>query len=355
MLVLEALILIGLIGITCAIIWGRDLMSLVIIYCMFSFATMFLYILMGAPDVAFTEAVIGVISTIYFIIILRSVNRKSKRADEATVWTSKRQRNYDIKKIIIAVIVLVVFTAPVIAVKGILPGIGDPSSAAATHVSSYYIENTEAISNSPNMVTSVIVDFRAFDTLFETTVMFLAGVSVLLILSSSTRKRRVSLGTVVQVRSKGKAAVFNTVNKEVIISIIEPLMLIYAIYVLFHGEVSLGGGFQAGALIAMVYLLDVMVAKRERNIFLFTFTKYRAAAAAGLGPFIYALCGVLTMAGGGLFLEYGKLPLPVDELELHSIGILMVEIGVTIGVACTIIAILNAILERTEFDDDDNK
>ena len=82
MMVLEALLLLGLIGITIAIICGNDLMTAVIIYCVFSFATMLLYILMGAPDVAFTEAVIGVISTVYFIIILREVSRKTKRSTE---------------------------------------------------------------------------------------------------------------------------------------------------------------------------------------------------------------------------------------------------------------------------------
>ena len=54
----------------------------VVIYCAFSFITMFLYIIMGAPDVAFTEAVIGVISTVFFIIILRSVRRDAKRRGE---------------------------------------------------------------------------------------------------------------------------------------------------------------------------------------------------------------------------------------------------------------------------------
>ncbi|MBQ3291416.1 MAG: DUF4040 domain-containing protein [Mogibacterium sp.] len=77
-LILEAILLLGLIGITVAIIFGKDLMTSVVIYCAFSFITMFLYIVMGAPDVAFTEAVIGVISTVFFIIILRSVNRKTK-------------------------------------------------------------------------------------------------------------------------------------------------------------------------------------------------------------------------------------------------------------------------------------
>ena len=78
MLIIEAILLLGLIAIATAIIFGRDLMVAVVIYCAFSFITMFLYIVMGAPDVAFTEAVIGVISTVFFIIILRSVKRNIK-------------------------------------------------------------------------------------------------------------------------------------------------------------------------------------------------------------------------------------------------------------------------------------
>lgn len=77
-ILLEAILLIGLIGITLSIIFGRHLMISVVVYCAFSFLTMFLYIVMGAPDVAFTEAVIGVISTVFFIMILRSIDTKTK-------------------------------------------------------------------------------------------------------------------------------------------------------------------------------------------------------------------------------------------------------------------------------------
>ena len=77
-LLVEAILLLILIGITLAIIFGKDLMTAVIIYCAFSFITMFLYIVMGAPDVAFTEAGIGVISTIDFIMMLRSIDRRCK-------------------------------------------------------------------------------------------------------------------------------------------------------------------------------------------------------------------------------------------------------------------------------------
>ena len=81
-LIIEAILLLGLIAIAAAIIFGRDLMVSVVIYCAFSFITMFLYIIMGAPDVAFTEAVIGVISTVFFIIILRSIRRDARRRGE---------------------------------------------------------------------------------------------------------------------------------------------------------------------------------------------------------------------------------------------------------------------------------
>lgn len=74
----EAILLLALISITLVIIFDKDLMSVVVVYCAFSFVTMFLYIIMGAPDVAFTEAVIGVISTIYFIMTLKSIDRRCK-------------------------------------------------------------------------------------------------------------------------------------------------------------------------------------------------------------------------------------------------------------------------------------
>ena len=74
----EAMLLLALISITLVIIFDKDLVSVVVVYCAFSFVTMFLYIIMGAPDVAFTEAVIGVISTIYFIMTLKSIDRRCK-------------------------------------------------------------------------------------------------------------------------------------------------------------------------------------------------------------------------------------------------------------------------------------
>lgn len=77
-LMVEAVFLILLIIITVCVIVNRDLLATVVIFCAFSFCASLLYLIMGAPDVAFTEAVIGVVSTIFFVIILRSVDRWCK-------------------------------------------------------------------------------------------------------------------------------------------------------------------------------------------------------------------------------------------------------------------------------------
>ena len=59
---------------------------------------------------------------------------------------------------------------------------GDPSSPANSHVSAYYIKNTVAETHVPNLVTAVLGDYRGYDTMFETVVIFCAGMAVLCVL-----------------------------------------------------------------------------------------------------------------------------------------------------------------------------
>ncbi len=69
-----------------------------------------------------------------------------------------------------------------------MPNYGDPDSPASHHVSPRYITKTEVETATPNMVTSVLADYRGYDTLGETTVIFTAGMSCILILRR--RKKR---------------------------------------------------------------------------------------------------------------------------------------------------------------------
>jgi multicomponent Na+:H+ antiporter subunit B len=63
-----------------------------------------------------------------------------------------------------------------------LPSVGDSRSPASTHVSPYYIKNSHHETGAPNFVTAVLADYRGYDTLGETTVIFTAGLACLLIL-----------------------------------------------------------------------------------------------------------------------------------------------------------------------------
>jgi len=63
-----------------------------------------------------------------------------------------------------------------------MPATGDPQSPAARHVSPRYIEQSFEETAVPNMVTSVLADYRGFDTLGEVTVIFTGALAVLLIL-----------------------------------------------------------------------------------------------------------------------------------------------------------------------------
>ncbi len=255
------------------------------------------------------------------------------------------------KKSLIGVLLVIVLTAGIsLEIGRVLPTIGAHDTPANGEVSDYYINKAVRETASPNLVTAVLADYRGFDTLFETCVLFLSGVVVCMTLLQPQKNASANAKNVRakqrNLRREQKSA-FDLAFRLVI-----PVLVIYAVYVLLHGEVSLGGGFQAGALLACAYLLDRI--SPGKGMYLPRLRTESTLVLGGLGAFLYAWTGILCMLGGGNFLEYGQLPLPFqhgDATELHSVGIFMVEAGVTLCVMAVIIQILEIVLERTGFDD----
>lgn len=247
---------------------------------------------------------------------------------------------------LIAVIVIVGIGA--VRIGKFLPTIGALDTPANTNVSQYYINNALTDTHARNIVTAVLADYRGFDTLFETCVLLLSGIAVMTILSV---KEKVPQKSEKEIIDYHRTSTFGSALMDGAFRIVVPIIMIYGMYVLFHGEVSLGGGFQAGALLACAYLLNRIVPKFD--------VKRRQKAreelgiiTAGIGIFFYFLTGVLPMINGGRFMEFGKLPFAADTVAaLHADGILMIEIGVTVCVAGVIITILEVVLERTDFND----
>ena len=247
---------------------------------------------------------------------------------------------------LIAVIVIVGIGA--VRIGKFLPTIGALDTPANTNVSQYYINNALTDTHAHNIVTAVLADYRGFDTLFETCVLLLSGIAVMTILSV---KEKVPQKSEKEIIDYHRTSTFGSALMDGAFRIVVPIIMIYGMYVLFHGEVSLGGGFQAGALLACAYLLNRIVPKFD--------VKRRQKAreelgiiTAGIGIFFYFFTGVLPMINGGRFMEFGKLPFAADTAAaLHADGILMIEIGVTVCVAGVIITILEVVLERTDFND----
>ena len=74
-LIIEAVLLLFLILVTLAVIFNLDLFACTVLFCAFSFCAVLTYLIFGSPDVAFTEAVIGTMSTVFFAIALKKVDR----------------------------------------------------------------------------------------------------------------------------------------------------------------------------------------------------------------------------------------------------------------------------------------
>lgn len=77
-LIVEAILLLFLIFTAIVVIISKDILAAIVIYSAFSFCAVLMYLMMGSPDVGFTEAVIGTISTIYFVAAVKSLDRWCK-------------------------------------------------------------------------------------------------------------------------------------------------------------------------------------------------------------------------------------------------------------------------------------
>ena len=150
----------------------RDLIGAVLILGSYGFVLAVLWALLGAVDVAFMEAVVGAgLSTVFFLLTLFQTGALKKDVE--------RQNPYPSWQGIVGLCLLgsiVLFTA------ADFPTLGAVDSPPNIHVSPAYLTQSLMDTNTPNVVTSVLMDYRAFDTLIETAMIFSAGIASALLL-----------------------------------------------------------------------------------------------------------------------------------------------------------------------------
>lgn len=114
-----------------------------------------------------------------------------------------------------------------------------------------------------------------------------------------------------------------------------PLILLFALYVQFHGEYSPGGGFQAGVIFGSAFILYSMIFGLETAEHVVPPSVLRITASMGL--LIYGFTGVASLLLGANYLDYNVLA--ADPLVGQTLGIIVIELGVGITVASVMMII----------------
>jgi multicomponent Na+:H+ antiporter subunit B len=152
----------------------RSLFAVVMLTGIYSLLCACLWVVMDAVDVAFTEAAVGAgISTVLFLGTLALVGRDEKPPKHGRLLP------------LLAVFV----TGAILFYASLdLPYYGRADNPINLHVAPRYVQKTGTEIGVPNIVTATLASYRGYDTMGETTVIFTAGIAVLMLLSRRRRR-----------------------------------------------------------------------------------------------------------------------------------------------------------------------
>ncbi|MEL0083930.1 MAG: DUF4040 domain-containing protein [Gammaproteobacteria bacterium] len=171
------ILVLTLMGITAiSAIRMKNLFAAVMLTGIYSLLSAFWFLILDAADVSFTEAAVGAgFSTVLMLGTLALTH--------SSEGESRHNPLLPLSVVLITGAVLVYGTLDV-------PAFGDANAPIHTHVAPHYIEKSGEEIGVPNIVTSVLASYRGFDTLGETTVIFTAGVAILMLLGIGRRRER---------------------------------------------------------------------------------------------------------------------------------------------------------------------
>lgn len=321
-----------------ASVFIRDLFAVIMLFGVYSLLSAGFFLNLDAPDVALTEAAIGAgIAPILMLGTLALTRKKS----EAEPCAKKSIRS---KFLPLAVVTLT--GAALIYATFDMPHFADPQASAHNHVAPRYIQDSAQEIGIPNIVTSILASYRGFDTLGEVFVIFTAGIGVLALLGFLTDGSGRAYWQFADTASLHRHTVLHVISK-----ILIPLILLFALYVQFHGEYSPGGGFQAGVIFAAAFILYTMIYGLQA-VYKVISPKFLYWVMA-IGVLLFAGTGVASLFLGGNYLDYNVLV--QDPVHGQHIGIILVELGVGICVAAVMMSVFFNFAGRASHLPDDKK
>ncbi len=307
-----------------AIVRISNLFAAVMLSGIFSLLLAANFFVLDAADVALTEAAVGAgISTVLFL--------------SALAMTAEHERSVSTNRGI-ALIVVITTTIAIIYATFDKPAFGDPAAPIHQHVAPWYLDTTRYAIEIPNVVTAVLGTFRGYDTLGEVFVVFTAGIGVMFLLSARSGSKRQRL-------PQASEGLRHYLVPRVVGRMLIPFILLFALYVQFHGEYSPGGGFQAGAIFAAAIILYALLEGEDRALVALP-RSWLTTMMVG-GALLYGGVGVVCMLLGGNFLDYSVLS--SNPVAGQQLGILLIEAGVGITVTGVLLNIYHAFAARDKF------
>lgn len=214
-----------------------------------------------------------------------------------------------------------------------LPVFGNAGNPDNNEVSARYIERGLQETGAVNIVTGMILDYRAFDTFGESCVLFIGSCCVMILLKiEKSKKNKERLEEAENDR-------FYEPKNDVILqkcaALLVPLIMLFGIYIVLNGHLSPGGGFSGGAVIGAGLILYLNAFGFEKTEKFFTEKTYRRITVSALT--FYCLAKSYSFFTGANHLESG-IPLGNPGDILSSGLILPLNICVGLVVACTMYA-----------------
>ena len=234
----ETLLVFWVLSAAC-IVFCRKIYRVIIYFGVFSLITSVVYLSLGAPDVAMSEAGISAFATIFFIVCIEKYySRGGGLQREAT----RDERGW---KLFMKFVPPLIFT---LALCGLFIYFV-PTGHAFTELRDQYLQMFMRDVGGTNAVTAIYLGYRVYDTLFETLLLVVSVVAV----------THVSWFGLEQVPDGRHSEIENSAMARFTMRIICPIILLFGAYLVMNGHISAGGGFLGGLTIASFFICRYLV------------------------------------------------------------------------------------------------
>lgn len=278
--------------------------------------------------------------------------KEQKIQDLRIVLEKQELRRYQKFYQILSVILCISISLVLLWTITYLPEIGDAGNPDNNEVSARYIEQGLKETGAVNIVTGMILDYRAFDTFGESCVLFIASCCVLVLLRIDGQKDDQKTDGVKKDGRRGERRspqmqrrleeandrLYEPKNDVILQKcscVLVPLIFIFGIYIVLNGHLSPGGGFSGGAVLGSGLILYLNAFGFQKMEKLFNERVYRRVTLSALT--FYCLAKSYSFFTGANHLESG-IPLGTPGAILSSGLILPLNICVGLVVACTMYA-----------------